>query len=149
MASSTASSRQHLFDIFNQFLRLARTAKLQYEQHLTRIEHEPAQDILANIINEENQHIEWLVTAIEDAGGQAAAEHYDIAMPAEYEHMMRADYDLESQIVDEYEDHLDEIWDPQLRSLAEVLLRQSREHKEEFRGLFEDFGTDELMGQAG
>ncbi len=58
---------------------------------------------------------------------------------------MRADYDLESQIVNEYELHLKEIWDPQLRSLAEVILKEALQHKEEFRGLLEDFGTDELM----
>ncbi len=139
------SSRQHLFDIFNQFLRLARTAKLQYEQHLTRIDHEPALDIIADIINEENQHIEWLVTAIEDGGGTATVDHYDIAMPEVFEHMVRADYDLESQIISEYELHLEEIWDPQLRSLAEVILKEALRHREEFRGLLEDFGTDELM----
>lgn len=143
------ASRQHLFDIFNQFLRLARTAKLQYEQHLTVIEHEPAQSILADIINEENQHIQWLVTAIQDAGGAATSETYEITTPEEIEHMMRADYDMESQIVSEYELHLDEIWDPQLRPLAQVILEQARRHKEEFRGLFEDFGTDEFMEQAG
>lgn len=140
-----ASSRQHLYDIFNEFLRLARTAKLQYELHLTRIEHEPAQDILADIINEENNHIEWLVTGIEDAGGSASTDHYELVMPNEFEHMMRADYDLESQIVREYELHIDEIWDPQLRSLAEAILKQAREHKQAFQGLREDFGTDELM----
>lgn len=139
------SSRQHLFDVLNQFLRLARTARLQYEQHLTRIDHEPAQDIIAGIINEENQHIEWLVTAIKDSGGIATTDHYDIATPEVFEHMMRADYDLESQIVNEYELHLKEIWDPQLRSLAEVILKEALQHKEEFRGLLEDFGTDELM----
>ncbi len=143
------ASRQHLYDIFNQFLRLARTAKLQYEQHLTSIDHEPAQSILATIINEENQHIQWLVTAIQDTGGVPAAVHYETVNPEVFEHMIRADYDIESQIVSEYELHLDEIWDPQLRALAEAILKQAQAHKEEFRGLLEDFGTDELMDAAG
>lgn len=143
------ATRQHLYDIFNQFLRLTRTAKLQYEQHLMNIDHEPAQSIVANIINEENQHVQWLVTGIEDAGGIPTVDHYDTVNPEVFEHMMRADYDLESQIVTEYELHLDEIWDPQLRALAEAILKQALEHKEEFRGLFEDFGTDELMDEAG
>ncbi|HZD60374.1 MAG TPA: ferritin-like domain-containing protein [Anaerolineae bacterium] len=141
------ASREHLFNIFNQFLRLARTAKLQYEQHLTVIDHEPAQSILGDIIADENQHIQWLVTAIEDAGGRPTAETYELAVPEEYEHMMRADYDIETSIVNEYELHLEEIWDPQLRSLANVILEQARQHQEAFRGLFEDFGTDELMNE--
>lgn len=139
------ASGQHLFDIFNQFLRLARTAKLQYEQHLTRIEHEPAQSILADIIADENQHVQWLVTAIEDAGGRPTAESFDLVTPEVYEHMIRADYDTEALIVGEYELHFEEIWDPQLRPLVQTLLEQSRQHKEIFRGLLEDFGTDELM----
>ncbi|MDI6716992.1 MAG: ferritin-like domain-containing protein [Actinomycetota bacterium] len=140
--------RRHLFDVFNNFLRLARTAKTQYEQHLTNIEREPAQSILADIINEENQHIQWLVTAIQDAGGTPTTEVDEIATPEYFEHMMRADYDMESQIVNEYELHLNEIWDPQLRTLAEVILSQARQHKEAFRGLSEDIGTDEFMEQA-
>lgn len=143
------ASRQHLFDTFNQFLRLARTAKLQYEQHLTQIEHEPAQSILADIINEENQHIQWLVTAIQDAGGTPVSDTYDLALPEYFEHMIRADYDIEAQIISDYELHLEEIWDPQLRSLANVILEQARQHKEAFRGLLEDFGSDELMDIAG
>ncbi|MBE0446990.1 MAG: ferritin-like domain-containing protein [Actinobacteria bacterium] len=142
------ASREHLFDIFNQFLRLARTAKLQYEQHLTMIDHEPAQSILADIIGDENQHVQWLVTAIEDTGGRPTAETYDLTVPEEYEHMMRANYDIETSIVNEYERHLDEIWDPQLRSLAVVILEQAKQHRDTFRGLFEDFGTDEFMGQT-
>lgn len=142
------ASRQHVFDTFNHFLYLARTAKLQYEQHLTDIEHEPAQDILADIINEENQHIQWLVTAIEDAGGSPTADVGNISISGDFENMMRSDYDMEAYIVGEYELHLEEIWDPQLRSLARVILDQAKQHKEAFRGLLEDFGTDEFMEQA-
>src|SRR3990172_1943272 len=129
------SSRQHLFDIFNEFLRLARTAKLQYEQHLTQIEHEPAQSILGDIISDETQHIQWLVTAIQDVGGEPTAETLNTVNPQELEHMLREDYDMESTIVREYELHLNEIWDPQLRSLADVILGQARAHGEVFRGL--------------
>lgn len=142
------ASRQHLFDMFNHFLYLARTAKLQYELHLTDIEHEPAQSILADIINEENQHILWLVTAIEDTGGSPTADVGDTVISGDFENMMRADYDMEAYIVGEYELHLEEIWDPQLKSLAGVILEQARQHKEAFRGLLEDLGTDEFMGQA-
>jgi len=142
------ASQEHLIDIFNQFLRLARTAKLQYEQHLTVIEHEPAQSILGDMIADENQHVQWLVTAIEDAGGRPTAKTDELTVPEEYEHMMRANYDIETSIVNEYELHLEEIWDPQLRSLAQVILEQARQHREVFRGLFEDFGTDEFMEQT-
>jgi rubrerythrin len=138
-------SDRHILDVFNHFLGLARTAKQQYEQHLTLIEHEPAQSIIADIINEEHRNIQWLATAIQDAGGKPSAHVYGISTPQDFEQMMRVDYDLEAIIIKDYELHLSEIRDPQLRALSEVLLEQARRHQEQFKGLLEDFGTDELM----
>ena len=139
------ASQKHVSDTLNQFLRLARTAKLQYEQHLAAVEHEPAQSILADIIEEEAQHVQWLVSAIEGVGGTPTTDTDDLVVPEEFELMMRENYDLESTIVREFEHHLDEIWDPQLRTLITTLLERARQHQDAFRGLFEDFGTDELM----
>lgn len=141
-------SNQHLIDILNQFLRLAKTAKLQYEQHLSLIDHEPAQSIMASIVSDEEQHIQRLIHAIEHAGGIPASETEEIATPEEFEIMMREDFDMESSIIKEYEIHLQEIWDAQTRSLMQDLLSQARQHRESFQGLVEDFGTDEFMDEA-
>ncbi|HEY3374292.1 MAG TPA: ferritin-like domain-containing protein [Candidatus Aquicultor sp.] len=142
------ASGQHLIDICNEFLRLARTAKIQYELHLTLIDREPAQSILGDIINDENQHVQWLVTAIQDIGGTPTASTENIVTPVEYEVVIREDYDMESTIVREYELHLQEIWDPQIRPLAEVILKQAQQHRRQFRGLLEDFGIEEFEEQA-
>lgn len=139
------ASQKHITDVFNQFLRLARTAKTQFERHLELIEHEPAQSILADLVDEEARHMDSLTTAILSGGGMPDTSVEDIAMPAEYQQMMAADYELEQNIVREYETHLEEIWDPQLRALAQSMWEQATARAETFRGLLEDFGTDELM----
>jgi len=133
-------------DILNQGIRHEYTVILQYLYHsFVMPECEVGREMEMQAINE-MQHLGWLAEELSGLGGQPEIEHTEIDLSQETPAMLRADIAAERAVEQVYSSQLQEIEDPDLRGLVDMIRKHEAYHAEVFTDLLAEVEAEQRQG---
>ncbi|MFP3897309.1 MAG: ferritin-like domain-containing protein [Anaerolineales bacterium] len=131
--------KEQIVDLLRKDMRGEHQAIIQYLNHAYALgEGEIACEIEA-IAREEMRHLDWLADEIVELGGDPSMERdpVDLEMVPPGE-LLEKDVDLEQVAIDQYQEHMEAIDDPEIRRLLARIVHDERAHQGQFRDLVEE-----------
>ncbi len=131
--------KEQIIDLLRKDMRGEHQAIIQYLNHAYALgEGEIACEIEA-IAREEMRHLDWLADEIVEMGGDPSMERdpvdFFLVPPDE---LLAKDVDLEQVAIDQYQEHMEAIDDPEIRRLLARIVHDERAHQGQFRDLVEE-----------
>jgi rubrerythrin len=102
--------------------------------HAVQLRDTSIADTVKRVSREEMWHLEWLVEAITERGGEPTLERADMFLSAAIGESLRKDVDTEQMALDHYAKTLETVGDsdPDLTALIERIMDDERHHKAMF-----------------
>lgn len=123
----------------NEDLALEHGAIFQYVIHAVQLRDTNIADAVKRMSREEMWHLEWLVEAITDRGGEPELARADVFTSIAIGESLRRDVDTEEMALSHYRRTLEVVGDsdPDLTALIERIMDDERHHKAHFASLAE------------
>jgi len=140
--------KEQIIDLLRKDMRGEHQAIIQYLNHAYALgEGEIACEIEA-IAREEMRHLDWLADEIVEMGGDPSMERdpvdFSLVPPDE---LLAKDVDLEQVAIDQYQEHMEAIDDPEIRRLLARIVHDERAHQGQFRDLIEEAREEMEAGE--
>ncbi len=131
--------KEQIIELLRKDMRGEHQAIIQYLNHAYTLgEGEIACEIEA-IAREEMRHLDWLADEIVELGGDPSMERdpvdFEMVPPGE---LLEKDIDLEQVAIDQYQEHMEAIDEPEIRRLLARIVHDERAHQGQFRDLIEE-----------